>query len=103
MVEGRVCRLNPNAPMFIPAAYREVEDFSPQWWELVKTCRWFQDYWASQHQDDCFEGEGDDVETQFEELVMWFEAEDATGSVNVDAVKQGGLLDGKVENHDLSQ
>ncbi|TVT98008.1 hypothetical protein EJB05_56725, partial [Eragrostis curvula] len=42
--------LNPNAPIFIPAAYRQVEDYSPEWWELVKTTAWFRDHWVSQHQ-----------------------------------------------------
>jgi len=42
--------LNPNAPLFIPAAYRQVEDFSPEWWELVKTTAWFRDHWFHQHQ-----------------------------------------------------
>ncbi|WVZ66953.1 hypothetical protein U9M48_016104 [Paspalum notatum var. saurae] len=41
--------LNPNAPLFIPAAYRQVEDFSPEWWELVKTTAWFRDHWFRQH------------------------------------------------------
>lgn len=42
--------LNPNAPLFIPAAYRQVEDFSPEWWELVNTTAWFRDHWFRQHQ-----------------------------------------------------
>lgn len=42
--------LNPNAPLFIPAAYRQVEDFSPEWWELVQTTAWFRDHWFRQHQ-----------------------------------------------------
>nr|DAD29512.1 TPA_asm: hypothetical protein HUJ06_030980 [Nelumbo nucifera] len=44
--------LNPNAPLFIPAAYQQVEDFSPEWWELVKTSTWFMDYWLAQHQEE---------------------------------------------------
>jgi hypothetical protein len=42
--------LNPNAPLFIPAAYRQVEDYSPEWWELVETTAWFRDHWFRQHQ-----------------------------------------------------
>ena len=42
--------LNPDAPMFIPAAFRRVEDYSPEWWELVKTTAWFRDHWFHQHQ-----------------------------------------------------
>lgn len=37
--------LNPNAPIFVPAAYRDVEDFSDQWWSLVHSSPWFRDYW----------------------------------------------------------
>lgn len=37
--------LNPNAPMFVPASYRNVEDFSDQWWSLVRSSPWFRDYW----------------------------------------------------------
>lgn len=55
----RTSTLNPNAPLFIPAAYRQVEDFSPQWWELVKTTSWFRDHWFRQHQEEqeTFDGE----------------------------------------------
>lgn len=42
--------LNPNAPLFIPAAYRQVEDFSPEWWELVNTTAWFRDHCFRQRQ-----------------------------------------------------
>ncbi|KAL4341024.1 hypothetical protein GQ457_08G013030 [Hibiscus cannabinus] len=44
--------LNPNAPLFVPAVYRQVEDFSPEWWQLVTTMTWYQDYWISQHQNE---------------------------------------------------
>ena len=53
--------LNPNAPLFIPAALRQVEDFSPEWYELVKTSTWFREHWFSQHQEqDTFDGYEDD-------------------------------------------
>ena len=42
--------LNPDAPLFIPEAFRQVEDFSPQWWDLVKSTDWFRDHWFHQHQ-----------------------------------------------------
>uniref|UniRef100_I1PBC7 Ataxin-2 C-terminal domain-containing protein n=1 Tax=Oryza glaberrima TaxID=4538 RepID=I1PBC7_ORYGL len=45
-----VSSLNPDAPLFIPAAFRQVEDFSPQWWDLVKTTAWFRDHWFHEHQ-----------------------------------------------------
>jgi hypothetical protein len=41
--------LNPNAPLFIPAALLQVEDFSPQWWDLITTTAWFRDHWSREH------------------------------------------------------
>ncbi|KAJ4971553.1 hypothetical protein NE237_004652 [Protea cynaroides] len=52
VVSGRTSTLNPDAPLFIPAVFRQVEDFSPEWWELVKTSTWFRDFWLSQHQEE---------------------------------------------------
>ena len=40
--------LNPNAPMFVPLAYRMVEDFSDEWWALVQSSPWFRDYWLQE-------------------------------------------------------
>ncbi|KAJ9128642.1 hypothetical protein P3X46_034657 [Hevea brasiliensis] len=40
--------LNPNAPLFVPLAYRAVEDFSDQWWSLVHSSPWFRDYWLQE-------------------------------------------------------
>lgn len=57
-VEGS-SKLNPNAPLFIPAAY-QVEDFSPEWWQLVTTSTWYRDYWVSQHQEENDFYDGDD-------------------------------------------
>ncbi|CAK9135854.1 unnamed protein product [Ilex paraguariensis] len=42
--------LNPYAPIFVPASYRTVEDFSDQWWDLVQSSPWFRDYWL----EECF-------------------------------------------------
>ncbi|KAE9584820.1 hypothetical protein Lal_00024364 [Lupinus albus] len=56
LASGRSSALNPNAPLFIPASLRQVEDFSPQWWELVKSSTWFHDYWLSQCNVEDFEG-----------------------------------------------
>ncbi|XP_078435997.1 protein EARLY RESPONSIVE TO DEHYDRATION 15-like [Wolffia australiana] len=51
ITSGRIkSTLNPNAPLFVPAAFQQVEDFSPEWWELVKTTSWFRDYWFHEHQ-----------------------------------------------------
>ncbi|GMY08327.1 early responsive to dehydration [Fagus crenata] len=44
--------LNPNAPLFVPFAYRAVEDFSDQWWALVKSSPWFRDYWLQERFQD---------------------------------------------------
>ncbi|KAL6523266.1 hypothetical protein OROGR_016869 [Orobanche gracilis] len=53
--------LNSNAPLFVPAAMRRVEDFSPEWWDLVTTSASFRDYWISQHQgEDVFGEDGFD-------------------------------------------
>ncbi|XP_050385893.1 protein EARLY RESPONSIVE TO DEHYDRATION 15-like [Argentina anserina] len=41
--------LNPNAPMFVPSAYRSVEDFSTEWWALVHSSPWFRDYWLQEN------------------------------------------------------
>nr|GEZ83343.1 hypothetical protein [Tanacetum cinerariifolium] len=50
LVSTQRSTLNPNAPLFVPAAVRQVEDFSPEWWDLVTTSTWFHDYWLSQQQ-----------------------------------------------------
>jgi hypothetical protein len=52
LVSGGRSTLNPNAPLYIPAAFRHVEDFSPEWWQLVTTLTWYHDYWVSQQNDD---------------------------------------------------
>ena len=41
-----VSTLNPNAPLFVPSAYRVVEDFSSEWWNLVQTCPEFREQWV---------------------------------------------------------
>ncbi|XP_009414958.2 protein EARLY RESPONSIVE TO DEHYDRATION 15 isoform X1 [Musa acuminata AAA Group] len=53
--------LNPDAPLFIPMAFQQVEDFSAEWWELVKTTTWFREHWLHQHQDqETFDAADDD-------------------------------------------
>jgi len=37
--------LNPNAPPFIPGAFQKVEEFSPEWYALVKENPAFSNYW----------------------------------------------------------
>lgn len=68
--------LNPEAPLFIPAAFWQVEDFSPQWWDLVKTTPWFRDYWFHQHQ------QLDDMA----DSLQAFEAEDDVAGLLPDAI-----------------
>ncbi|KAK2636783.1 hypothetical protein Ddye_031575 [Dipteronia dyeriana] len=48
VISQRSSTLNPNAPMFIPFAYRTVEDFSDQWWALIQSSPWFRDYWLQE-------------------------------------------------------
>jgi hypothetical protein len=43
-----VSTLNPNAPLFVPAAYRVPEDFSPEWWALMETSPAFRGCWMSE-------------------------------------------------------
>ncbi|GLT95873.1 hypothetical protein SLE2022_135300 [Rubroshorea leprosula] len=60
-VSGGKSTLNPNAPLYIPAAVRQVEDFSPEWWQLVTTSTWYRQYWLSQHQgEDGFYNDAED-------------------------------------------
>ncbi|XP_077218129.1 protein EARLY RESPONSIVE TO DEHYDRATION 15-like isoform X2 [Tasmannia lanceolata] len=69
VVSGRRSTLNPDAPLFIPQAFRQVEDFSPEWWELVKTSTWFRDYWVHENQEqENFEG-NEDVEDDIANLL----------------------------------
>ncbi|KAL6539783.1 hypothetical protein OROHE_011554 [Orobanche hederae] len=61
LVSGGRSTLNPNAPLYIPAAVRQVEDFSPEWWNLVTTATWFRDYWISEHREEDIFGEEGNV------------------------------------------
>lgn len=38
--------------MFVPSAYRTVEDFSTEWWALVQSSPWFRDYWLQENFQD---------------------------------------------------
>ncbi|KAL9237934.1 hypothetical protein vseg_012425 [Gypsophila vaccaria] len=51
LVSGVRSTLNPNAPVFIPAAFRQVEEYSPEWYDLISSSMWFRDYWLRQHQE----------------------------------------------------
>lgn len=115
LVSGGRSTLNPNAPLFIPAAFRQVEDFSPEWWSLIKTSTWFHDYWLSQQQEeDTFGGNDDDafygnniaallpdtfdlgtddfLEAQFEEFIQSSESEGNRSSyVSSKGMQENGL------------
>ncbi|CAL5201537.1 unnamed protein product [Lathyrus oleraceus] len=116
LVSKRSSALNPNAPLFIPAAFRQVEDFSPQWWELVKSSAWFHDYWLSQNEEEDFEvsdgidASNDDIENllaetfdhgieedfnflenEFEKLVM---SDEAQAQITDDPVEERKPLHG---------
>ncbi|XP_057441746.1 protein EARLY RESPONSIVE TO DEHYDRATION 15-like isoform X1 [Lotus japonicus] len=58
--------LNPNAPMFVPLAYRTVEDFSDEWWNLVHSSPWFRDYWLRER----FQDPQNDVAAPFSDFDM---------------------------------
>lgn len=82
--------LNPNAPLFIPASFRQVEDFSPEWWFLVKTSLWFRDHWINEHQDqETFDGGNEDdddtefssLEEELEEVMLEMEAAEQATSL----------------------
>lgn len=45
MAAGHSSTLNPHAPIFVPWSYRTVEDYSAEWWELVRSSPCFRDYW----------------------------------------------------------
>lgn len=71
--------LNPDAPLYIPAAFQQVEDFSPEWWNLVQSSPWFRDYWLREcHVDntdglsDMFPELPDDID-EFAELELQLE------------------------------
>ncbi|WOH06398.1 hypothetical protein DCAR_0625866 [Daucus carota subsp. sativus] len=119
--------LNPNAPLFIPAALRQVEDFSPEWWQSVTTSTWFHTYWLSQQgeNDDyhgCDEDDSEDIvnllpdtidlgtveeflemETHFEQFIQSSEAEaEAERKSSLSASKEtpgSGML---LNDHNMS-
>lgn len=113
LVSGGRSSLNPYAPLFIPAAVQQVEDFSPEWWNLVTTATWFKDYWLNQHQGEDIFGEeidGNDVvgllpdnfdlgidedtlnmEEQFEEFLQSAEGQNYHGSKAAKGITDSGI------------
>ncbi|KAG8063348.1 hypothetical protein GUJ93_ZPchr0003g18425 [Zizania palustris] len=78
-----VSSLNPDAPLFIPAAFRQVEDFSPQWWDLVKTTAWFRDHWFHEHQQ---------LDEMADSLAFGFDDDDLSGLLPDDAFEDDDLF-----------
>lgn len=66
-----ISTLNPNAPMFVPSAYRAVEDFSDQWWSLVESSPWFRDYWLTERFSD---PQSEDPIDEFDDLYADFDS-----------------------------
>lgn len=67
--------LNPNAPDFVPQAYKTVEDFSPEWWFLVQTNPAFADFWTREHAHQMMEAPPQEL--QFDDLEGELPEEDA--------------------------
>ncbi|KAI9156109.1 hypothetical protein LWI28_000655 [Acer negundo] len=83
--------LNPNAPMFIPFAYRTVEDFSDQWWSLIQSSPWFRDYWL---QERYFDSQIDDfslpdLDDLFDDEFQEEEEEEEKDEVSKEIVSMG--------------
>ena len=81
--------LNPDAPLFVPAAFRQVEDFSPQWWDLVKSTAWFRDHWFHQHQ------QLDDMA----DSLLAFEVDDDVAALLPDAFDDDLFYDQQQQQH----
>lgn len=95
--------LNPNAPLFVPMAFRQVEDFSPEWYELVKTTPWFREHWFRQHQEqEAFDYDEEDVASmlpdsfdlgitdefsEFDEAAVYYQAFEAEQQISGDVKK----------------
>jgi hypothetical protein len=52
-------RFNPHAPLFVPASFLlAIDDFSPQWWLLVRSSPSFSHLWLRSRY--CIDDDGDD-------------------------------------------
>lgn len=90
--------LNPNAPLFVPMLFQQVEDFSPEWWELVQTTPWFRDHWFHQYQEqEMFDGE-DSFDFGLTELPIL--DTDLYGSSNTEHVEMDKAISGATKKHD---
>eukprot|EP00271_Cylindrocystis_brebissonii_P014291 TRINITY_DN35603_c0_g1_i1.p2 TRINITY_DN35603_c0_g1~~TRINITY_DN35603_c0_g1_i1.p2 ORF type:complete len:122 (-),score=25.67 TRINITY_DN35603_c0_g1_i1:1524-1889(-) len=75
--------LNPAAQDFVPAHFLETEDFSPEWWSLVKVDSAFREYWlrerfvADEAEEDELSIEDLDELSVIEEYLDWEEGLDS--------------------------
>ncbi|KAG6527032.1 hypothetical protein ZIOFF_009119 [Zingiber officinale] len=91
--------LNPNAPLFVPMLFQQVEDFSPEWWELVQTTPWFRDHWFHQYQEqEMFDGE-DSFDFGLTELPEVLDI-DLDGAGFSEHVEMDKTISGATKKHD---
>jgi hypothetical protein len=96
----KISTLNPNAPLFVPAAHRRVvEDFSPEWWSLVQNCPEFREQWVQERlplieEQEMFEADLDEIADLDEFLEYQNEMEDmeaAQASLHFDDIDLDGF------------
>ncbi|EOY17650.1 hypothetical protein QUC31_006808 [Theobroma cacao] len=91
--------LNPNAPLFVPLAYRTVEDFSDQWWALVQSSPCFRDYWLRerfhdpQNDDDSlfFPDDLDAIFDEYDDFSAYSRQQEKEGDGDKELVPIGAL------------
>ncbi|XP_022743292.1 protein EARLY RESPONSIVE TO DEHYDRATION 15-like [Durio zibethinus] len=90
--------LDPHAPLFVPLAYRTVEDFSDQWWALVQSSPCFRDYWLQerfhdpQNDDDrLFPDDLDAIFDEYDEVMSDPRLEEKEGDCQKELVPIGAL------------
>lgn len=97
-----VSTLNPNAPLFVPAsAYRVIEDFSAEWWNLVQTCPAFREQWVQERlpvleEQEMFEADLEEIADLDEFLEYQDELEEmeaAQASLHFDDINDGKTLE----------
>jgi hypothetical protein len=104
-----VSTLNPNAPLFVPAAFRAVEDFSSEWWRLVQTCPDFREQWVRERlpvleEQEIFEADLDEIADldeflEFQEEIQ--EMEIVQESLNFDV--DDGCIDDDLSLFNINQ
>ncbi|XWS56788.1 hypothetical protein CRYUN_Cryun09bG0115700 [Craigia yunnanensis] len=90
--------LNPNAPLFVPLAYRTVDDFSDQWWALVQSSPCFREYWLQerfhdpQNDDDLlFPDDLDAIFDAYDDVFLDPRLEEKEGNCQKELVSIGAL------------